>query len=642
VRPSRAILAGCLVLGLLSPLAARAAAPTPQTAPLQRATQPLRPVTGVVRPLSAYEATGLSLWQALRVRQLDALVAGGVPQSAIPLRAKPRPRPDPPGVCMVLGGAFLFYLETTFQPVGDLNGDGRPDVLQNYYADRTKTTYTWVLTARDARSGKPLWRKVRVLRMDSDTYESSFAMSVPLASGRPGVLVFYDRYDFSGSGLDVDLTSDQEVLDGRARRLWHQRQAGHVHEDFDGSMRLSHAPLGYWLANLRAGKRDLLVATYNGASGSGISGTLRKTALENGHTSLAVPVANGRPLTPALPVVGAVTLQNDGLPRFGTVADQNGDRRDDLVVAQLGDAAAMTVYGGTTGKQVWSQLISPLASAVQVVDAGVVSNGESRVHDLAVIQFERLNTLQLPLIALDALDGVVTLLVGGTGQVGWVRPGTMAYATGNATVAVGAPRTSTDLVSTTRTIDIVEYDALGEPRATHTHAITRATTGCGYSVTFLIAEADFDADRVKDPVIVNFMFDVTDVHFDMITLRGATGAELDRNTAWSTLSAVDGHGVDRAAVDQKGLRTTFEVRAGDTLKSLFTTSLSFSGRWYGGDVYALPITSRCADVVLFSFGSKGSTIAFLGSNGQPWWTISYAATDPYGRLTRGHKAAARC
>jgi hypothetical protein len=294
------------------------------------------------------------------------------------------------------------------------------------------------------------------------------------------------------------------------------------------------------------------------------------------------------------------------------------------------------------GKLVWTQLLSPLAWTLQIVDAGVVTNGESRIHDLAVIQLEDLGDLELPLVALDALDGVVTLLVGGTGQIGWVRPGTTAYSTGNATVAVGTTRTSTDLVSTTRTIDIGESDALGGPRATHSHAITRATTGCGYSVTFLLAEADFDADRVKDPVIVNIMFDVTDAYFDMITLRGGSGAELDRKLAWSTLEAIDGRGVDRAFVDQRGQRTAFDVRAGDTLKPLFKASLPFTGRWMGGDVYALSITSRCADVVLASYGTTGNTISFVASNGQPWWTISYSATSLYGTLVRGHKAAARC
>ena len=602
-------------------------------------------VTGVPQNLADYLNQGLTLQQAVTVRHFDDLVASGLPKSAVPLHASlARPRPGLP-YCLKLGWVFTLEGETDVQPAGDLNGDKRPDLLENHYAARDKNTYTWVVNARDAMSGRLLWRRTRILQNTSKFSESGFTMAGKAAGGRPGAVEFVWSYrDDSPSPavFDLALANNQTMLDRHGRPIWRSHQSGSLKFDLTGELTYTHAPLDYRVATLRASGQDMLVTSYHGSSTAGVSGTLTKTGLESGRTALAVPVQQGRAITPALPVVGALTLQTDGAPIFDIVPDQNGDRRPDLSAAELGDAAGITVYAGTTGHAIWSQLLSPLASRLHVVDAGIITSSESRLHDLALVQTGNLQTPDLPLVALDAGDGLVTLASAGTGNIAWIRPGSMAYATGRGTVALGLTRSSYNGTSTTRTIDLIEYDALGAPGRHSTHDITRSTLACGYSVTLLFADEDYDADGVGDPVIYNFMFDVKDVYIDQITMRASDGTEFDRSPAFGLLSAVDGHGVDRGLLSLKGNHLDFDVRTGDHLKRLLTARLPFAGGIAGVDFYALPITSRCADVIAGAFGSKGSTFQFTASNGQPWWTIAYGDKDPYGHLTSGHRAKPRC
>src|SRR5688572_11174818 len=93
----------------------------------------------------------------------------------------------------------------------------------------------------------------------------------------------------------------------------------------------------------------------------------------------------------------------------------------------------MTAYGGARGTFLWDNILLPLARYVEVRDAGLLTAGESRLHDLAV---ETASPVAMPGLSTShsgtLVDGVgpsaILLVGGGTGMLQWIRFGGASYA----------------------------------------------------------------------------------------------------------------------------------------------------------------------------------------------------------------------
>ena len=629
----RILLAVLAVAATVSLPAAHATAPP---VPSAAAPSSLAAVTGVVRPVQDYMQRGFDRRSAFLMRQLDALVAAGVPAHIVQPRVKVE-RSDNPLLCgWRLVFAFGFLWDGDLLAAGDLNGDGRPDVIENHGAERSKKTSTWAVTARDAKTGRPLWTRTRVLGDDEWAFALPFTVG---PTARPAVLELRYRYRFVG---DVDdITATATAVDGRGRQLWTRAYSGSVHWELDATGLTAiyeHAPVYVVPAQLDRGGMDLLVAVANSATGE-LRSTVNRVAGKDGRVT--------RPLSN---VPGEV----------GLVPDQDGDGYLDLYAARVGTSSALSAYKGSTGKQIWVNTALALRGIAVVEDAGVVVGAKPGRHDLAVTTWSAVPDLPgasdlspaggPPLAVKPRANNLVALVTGGTGATAWQRPGTEAYALHRA----GSPSKGALGVATLTevqagvTLELVEsivtYDAAGQPiteqRYTYQHSIE---CGAGTAVT-LPWEGDVDHDGALEGVVFFVIFDDLGFYSDTQLLRGRDGAVLYHPTSSSLGGSVDGQGTDRYSDVGGTGKVTLTARHGDSEKPIWSRSLPVAGRGYTTNSFAVPITStKCQDIAVVAYGSSGTTSALLASSGQPWWTVSYSSRkDLNGHLTRGHVTSTLC
>lgn len=630
----RILLAALAVVTSLSLPAAQA---TPRPAPSVAAPGPLVALTGVVRPIQDYLQRGFDRRSAFLMRQLDALVAAGVPAHLLQPQVKVQ-RADNPLLCgwsMVI--AFGFLSESDIQGAGDLDGDGDVDVIENHGAERSKTTSTWAVTARDARTGRPLWTRTHVLG------NNEWAFALPFTIGptaRPAVLELRYRYLF-GSDAD-DITATATAVDGRGRQLWSRSYRGTVRWLLDAtgsSVTYAHAPVSVVPVQLNRGGRDVLVTVVDTVAGEKRS-TVQRLAGKDGVVT--------RPLSN---VPGEV----------GLVPDQDGDGYVDLYSARVGTSSALTAYKGSTGKQIWVNTTLALYGMAVVEDAGVVVGKTPGRHDLAVTTWTVIpdvpGTTDIgspvgapPLAAKPRANNLVALVTGGTGATAWQKLGTSTYTLQRA----GSPSKGALGVATFTEVQagvvlelvesIVTYDGAGQPiteqRYTFQHSME-----CGTGTVIALPwEGDVDRDGALEGLVYFVMFDDTGFYSDSQVIRGRDGAVLYRPTSWSLGGSVDGQGTDRYSDVGAVGKVTITARHGETQKPIWSRGLPVAGKGYTADALALPITStRCQDIAVVVYGSGGTTSALLASSGQPWWTVSYSSRkDLKGKLTPGRVTAVLC
>ncbi|MCU1624126.1 MAG: hypothetical protein JWL79_2971 [Frankiales bacterium] len=604
------------------------------------------PVTGRVGQLADYVHRGLSREQAMLVRQLDRLVAGGVPRAAIGYRLTA----TPPLVCVRAGsGVFQSGYSSTLVAGGDMSGDGRPDVIENHYIALTDKTTAWVLNLRDARTGHVWWRRSAVLN------NSSIAFGFPLQAG-PGqvrVLVLHLSITVDSVGVRDRSTVryDLELARGTGRTSWRRVFVGHGESVAFVSDSETDVPYIIDVARLRPGVEDVLVAFYSGDDKSGYAGRLMGIAGDSGRTRTLVPTVHGTRTLPDLPAgldVSLLAVQQ--VPQFGVVPDQNGDRRDDVYSAVLGLQPVLTTYRGDTGRAIWRTLILPPTQSLLVIDAGVLTSTERHLHDLAVI-VDGTGGVDVLGTGTDVTTSNVALVTGGTGDLAWMLPGSMAYPTGRygaqhvPVLAVGFTTTVTSGLSSTITYRFHDVQADGVALDTHSYSVTVASPVCGFSFIALDTSNDFDGDGQVDPRLVGYAYlDLTGDGRYPLVLRGANGQELDRSSAEPLYGSVDGHGDDRVLLTHHTSAWRFDVVRGDTLARLWSRSVSVPNKGItGAYAYAVEgVSARCADVWATAYWASGEVDALVAGNGQPWWTVTYGKKDTVGVLKRGVSAHPRC
>jgi hypothetical protein len=478
---------------------------------------------------------------------------------------------------------------------------------------------------------------------------------------RPGALLV--RYASStttrGATETVSLTLTFEGLDGHGRTVWRQALHGTASGDPAGFSESFHDyPWDLALGRFRPGTDDLVVSLLSGDL-SASAARFERLGLATGDLSRPYPALAPAASGDVLGQVQDVLYGSGGWPVLAVVPDQNGDRRPDVALLRSGGSSPIRVFRGDTGASIWSSLPLPPGAVTELDDAGVLTQGETRVHDLAVVLRDASVEVSVAGVSVpgsltaesDRTSGLVVLLQAGTGRVGWVLPGagvlTMHRYKG--TPAIGLVSTDVGfppvLTPPGRYLQVDVVDANGLPVATNRYALQQTLPVCAGAWVLVGNEDDLNTDGSPEAQVDFQQYDEVDLVDTYVTVDGATGAVRDRSEAFVVDGSVDGRGTDRALVRAQGtaLRVTV-VRGEDVRSTLVTTTLPYSGQFrFGGNAHALPATSlACQDVEAASYTSDATTLQLLASNGRAWWTLRVDKAHPVGAVQRGAGARPRC
>jgi hypothetical protein len=650
-------------VAVLALLAAVVVAPPTHAGSADPAPAGVVAVSGHVRDLRDYVRQGHSLADATIARRLDTLAASGVPLHA--LQGQQPARPETPCVAAVSLSGWHPPLDDgpgALLAAGDLDGDGRPDVVENRVVRRDGTRDTWVVNARDARTGRVLWSKRRVVERP---YRG---IALPVKIGRdqqPGVLLVGLGAHSEGNVVRqaVRVDNDLVALDGRGREVWRRHDVGQVDYSVT-STTYKKAPLGVQLATLRKEHSDVLVSTYS-TEGAGVTGRLTRVAASDGRVDRPFAPIRGFDAAQADAVVSAVLGPDSTLPYLGLLPDQDGDRLTDVFTARVGEQHVLSAYGGVRGKPLWSNALLPLYGGIDIQDAGLLTATESRWHDLAVTSaVPGLGiSVGLPEVGDVGVAGASVMLVGGgTGLLHWLRPGEQSYPLQR----FGASRVPALGVATSRRVHHVTsyevreridiYDALGLPLSSQEYTHTAAGSGCQWGEAELLTDmGDLDADGSREARILFRTYDPTTqrTRLSQTVVRGRDGATLDRSLAFPLEGSLDGSGDDRATVDPHPDGLSVRGYHGQPLSLMWQTRVPMLREPHAASVHAVPATSdRCEDVAVRAWSYRvtpegggrvaADSSALIASNGRPWWTVVYDEEDLSGRLITGSGGRALC
>jgi hypothetical protein len=619
--------------------------PSARALPPDRARSSFDPFVGGRTSPAEYVRAGFPKVDAAELGLVSSFVAGGVPARTFGLTAHVL-APSVP--CGTLSYSAESGAGGDIEPAGDLDGDHGPDVIEQHVVPVTKTTRRWEGSGREARTGKVQWSRSLVLQAHQG------AFMVPEGVGplhRPGALLV--RYEISEDDTatvsTTYLTVRLEGLDGRGRTLWrHTTSGSYRFQVANFSSYWDGYPFALLLGRFRPGADDLLIQRYD-SKGTTVTSHVERVAVESGAVSHPYPTTSSSAGTDLVGQVKDLVFGSDSLPSLWVVPDQNGDRRNDVLLTQASFGAATAVYRGDTGAPVWSNSVLPLNGSVTVYDAGVITQGESRIHDLALVTFPPVFLgVAVPALG-DRTDGVVLLLQGGHGTLQWALPGTGVQTMHRygGTPAIGVTSSASSLapnLSTQLTLEVDVVDGLGLVQAVNTYSVAQDSAACEVAFIAVVNTDDFNADGVPD---AHLRFDVVSplaVEEKWITVQGANGNELDRVPALTLGGAVDGRGVDRGRLAWGVRDVTLTVVRGDAVtKQLLRTTLPAVGSVRFADVVAEPaVATHCEDVLATSITDQSTHLRLLAGNGRAWWTLSASRTEPSGKVTVGHGAHALC
>lgn len=537
------------------------------------------------------------------------------------------------------------------EAAGDLDGDRRADVLEVHSVALDAKRRAWTAAARDARSGRVLWRRSLVLDGQHGAYVLATSVGRP---ARPGALLVRQAYTTSRSGTQqtTTLALSFEGLDGWGRTAWRRTVQGTATEDLTSQdVELRDYPWSMDLGRLRAGTEDL-VLTRASSGPSGSEARFERLGLALGDLARPYPALAGPAGDDLLAQVLELATESRGTPLLRVVPDQSGDRRDDVALLRSGGRSLIRVYRGDSGAPVWSSPPLPPGIVTGVEDAGVLSQLETRVHDLAVVLVGA--GVRIPGVVTgesDRTTGLVVLLQGGTGAVSWLLPGTGVHTMRRyrGTPAIGLVSTDTGfppvLEPAGRTLQIDVVDARGLPLATNRYSLVQSLAVCEGGWVVVGNGDDLDGDGSPEAQVDFQQYNELEWADSYVTVDGGSGALRDRSEAFLVGGSVDGHQPDRAHLSTgEGVLDVAVVQGEDVRRTVLRTSLPFTGKVRGGgEVVAVAATSsRCQDVAAASYTSDAVTIRLLASNGRTWWTLRATARDPLGTLVRGSGARPTC
>ena len=632
-----------LLAGLLVPAASAGTAPTATPAAAL-----VNPVTGRKAPLDTWVRAGYSVRDALQLVLVNQLVAAGVPLGQVGLRVTAAPA----GPCFASSMSMVGGSYGDIEAAGDLNGDRRRDVLEVHGVTLTPKRFAWTGSARDARTGRVLWRRHLVHSED----EGAYLMAAPVGRpARPGAVLV--RYSFatsqSGSKQTTQLRLSFEGLDGRGRTVWRRAMSGsYVGDVVEVSGQYHDYPYAVDSGRFRSGTEDLVVTRYSTNAQQVVDARFERIGLASGDLSHPYPPMAGAAPTDVVGQVTDLLLGGSGEPVLWVVPDQSGDRRPDVAVVRRLGGSSLHVFRGDTGAAVWTSLPLPQGVSIAVYDGGVLTQGETRVHDLVVVAQRTGISVAGELTGdSDRTSGLVLLLQGGTGTLAWVLPGAGVFTLHRyrGTPAIGLISTDAGfppfLTPAGRYLQVDVVGANGLPLASNRYALQQTLLVCDAGWVVVVNEDDLDGDGSPEAKVDFQQYNEVQWADSYLTVDGGTGAVRDRSEAAVIGGSVDGHQPDRGlltAVDD-ALRVVV-VRGEDVTKQLLSTTLPFTGQLrFGGNVHAVAGTSdRCLDVEAASWTSDATTLRLLASNGHTWWTVRADSGNLTGALVGGSGARPRC
>ncbi len=273
--------------------------------------------------------------------------------------------------------------------VGDLNGDGRRDLVDFRTVEHRDRTLRYGVTARDGRTGKALWHHV-VAEPHGGLLSGSFGVVVPIVvgtPGRPGILFVHSEDVAHGHTDQITLTLTAWA-GATGVRVWSRVLTGSSTTSGLGVSETAVPTLIGTFHDVRSPDRDVLVSE---ATDDGVDGETVTPVVVSGRDGT---VSTRPPITAPTESIGV--LGQPGQVYLAAEPDLSGDGLDDILAIAPGlgrsqgsfhNVAFARAIAGNTGKTIWTNhgldLPDLLDGADSVQVAGPLSGG--RVTDLIFV-----------------------------------------------------------------------------------------------------------------------------------------------------------------------------------------------------------------------------------------------------------------
>jgi hypothetical protein len=496
---------------------------------------------------------------------------------------------------------------------GDLNGDGRADVLD--VRGLTDESSTVGITARGGRTGKPLWSKTVPVPPNGQVTVLPERLG---AAGKPAVLV---TDSFLGSGTTATQTVSLEALAGATgKRLWSR--------SFVGTYGASAVPTSIptfdgVIHDVKGPAMDMLV-------------TLETTLPSAGGDRTTPVIVSG--VNGSLHHPGSAFTSTAGFPSFQAVPDMTGDRLADLLVLDPGSPGLVEAEHGHTGALFWKRS-QPVDSFTSVMAIGSYSRPSS--SDVAVIDGSPIG------------DDDITVLSGHGGHKLWSREAGGVYLLGKAgkhlqpalgLVTVGGSSTTT---TSSETIDYQAVAVSGRliysKRLAATVTDPPGTDGGGSGAGFNPL-GDVQPDGAIDQIASLMIEQDSPTKAASASLYGIV---YGRTGAFHKVSfdvGADGSlrkgaGTDLLQVELPKGTAQIIARRGLTGKRYYARTLPGLRHLEGAIVNGLRVSGqRCSDIALTTSRGDTSTSGVLSARGVPLWRVTFDASQATGGTLQHFKA----
>jgi hypothetical protein len=536
-----------------------------------------------------------------------ALVSAAAVAPATAQRAAAVPAP-------VLTGAGVGSLTPSLerlQPAGDLQGNGKQDVLDIRRNSPGSATQMVGVTARNGATGKAIWTH----RVAVQPYYNPTFVTARLGAGAAlGVLIINPGWRPDGVGTDTLLALT--ALSGQTGHvIWTKTLSGFSANNtgtgtdipsFDGVLTGGSARTASVLVSLAtAGVDDTVDAEL-------ISGV-------NGHTSSFGPSEN-----------------TDGSATFTVIPDTNHDGRSDVLLEAPGAGGFVRALSGTNGATIWTATGLPADSSLTPQPIGRFSSASE--PDLAFGYYDGA-----------ANQETIYVLSGKTGAVVWNRPADGIYLIGKAgkhlQPALGLYSGLNTITSTSFT-RAETYEAV----STTNHVIYQHT---------VTSHVTLPAPPVTSSEYEGGVFGIGDVQPDGAGETGlyaiTSAADKGTSRADTRIGVIDGRtgvfhalaaqvgsdgslhkgaGADLLAVGFHGHKPVLTAWDGGSRHRLYRRVLPV-GSWLGEDVGGLRVSGHsCSDIALTTETANRGGLAVISGSGRPLWMVTFAHSAVSGGTVR--------
>jgi len=497
---------------------------------------------------------------------------------------------------------------------GDLTGDGRADVLDLRQSPYRPNTGTLGITARDGRSGRPLWHRTLTESNGADIT----ATVEPLgANGKPSILTVEFFQTFSSNTL-VSGTVRLQALSGRnggvlwTRTLTGTYSAADSESDvptFDGMIHDAKGPTS-----------DILVSEAS------------TVASPSGYEVTPVVVSG---VDGALHEPGSGFTSDENYPDLASIPDVNGDGLGDILALVPGAPGFEQAETGRTGTLIWKTSVAPvslLGAAVTVI--GPYSHRS--YPDLAIESF-------LPAPPAEE----VTAVEGRTGQLLWTEPDASVDLLGTAgphhvpAVAVVTDANSSTTSTFTIGIEDQALTAAGQVLYSRTVSLslnkpTNATSLGGSTDVERFGDVEPDGSA---ELYVNLDIEATGTGVNIT--RSLTGYIDGRTSAFRKVmfdTGADGSLRKGKGTDLLGLTLVkgtphLSAFSGTTLRRYYARAVPGLNGIQAAWVNGLRVSAHsCSDISLATNSGTHEVLGVLSARGRWLWRVRFTQSQPTGGM----------